>query len=117
MKLLEDFDPRPLEYRGTAASHLPALLETVREQKLCISLLFDPECQHWDDTDAESNRSGCHMPDMSSLKVTISVFKDCLKLSEEQICYIEQNTRDQRLSPLWHSSQKCRISLVPYCLA
>ena len=27
LKRLEDFDPRPLEFRGTAANHLPALLQ------------------------------------------------------------------------------------------
>ena len=39
---LEDFDPRPLEYRGTASTNLLQLLNDVRGQGLCLSLLFDP---------------------------------------------------------------------------
>ena len=40
---LEDFDPRPMEFRGTAANHLPDLLQKLSGENLCVSLLFDPK--------------------------------------------------------------------------
>ena len=38
---LEDFDPRPPEYRVNAATRIPDLLDAVRGEQLCISLLLD----------------------------------------------------------------------------
>ena len=35
--LLENFDPRPTQYRGTAKGHLQALLDKVCGKNLCIS--------------------------------------------------------------------------------
>ena len=35
IKPIEDFDPRPEQYKGTAASRLPALLDCVRD-KSCV---------------------------------------------------------------------------------
>lgn len=117
MKPLESFDPRPLEYRGTTASRLPTLLKNVQGQQLCISLLFDAECWQQDvndDGDDPSSRNtvscDCHMPTLNALKSTISAFKESLYVSEDDIREIEQNTRDQRLSPLWHSARRFRIT-------
>ena len=44
VKMIEEFDPRPQEYRGTVASRLPQLLDKLRGEQLCISLLFDVKC-------------------------------------------------------------------------
>ena len=41
---VEDYDPRPPAFRGTAADRLPALLDELRGEQLCISLLFDAKC-------------------------------------------------------------------------
>ena len=110
-KCLEDFDPRPLKYRGTAVSRLPTLLDTIRGQQLCLSLLLDETCQHWPDEDnALAGNSSYHMPTVTSLRDTISAFKNSLIMSEEEIRNIEQRTRDQRLSPLWHSARKFRLT-------
>ena len=38
---LEDFDPRPDKFKGTAKNSLPALLNDLRGEELCISLLLD----------------------------------------------------------------------------
>ena len=40
---VEDFDPRPLQYRGTVKGHVPALLDKIRGEGLCLSLLLDPK--------------------------------------------------------------------------
>ena len=44
-ELLENFDPWPAQYRGTAKDHLHPLLNKVRGKSLCISLLHDESCQ------------------------------------------------------------------------
>ena len=38
---LEDFDPQPAKYHNTANNNLSTLLDSVRGQGLCISLLLD----------------------------------------------------------------------------
>ena len=38
---LEDFDPRPDKFKGTAKNSLPALLNDLHGEELCISLLLD----------------------------------------------------------------------------
>lgn len=48
MQALEDFDLCPAEFRGTARDCLPGLLEKIRGEYLCISLLFDEHYCHWD---------------------------------------------------------------------
>lgn len=50
---VEDYDPRPPEFRGTASDRLPALLEEIRGEHLCISLLFDKKCRHWNVEDEQ----------------------------------------------------------------
>ena len=39
-KLIEDFDPRPPEYRGDAESRM---LNKIKEEQLDVSLLFDTQ--------------------------------------------------------------------------
>ena len=36
---MEDFDPRPPEFRGSTMSRLPELVDKLRGEQLCISLL------------------------------------------------------------------------------
>lgn len=42
IKHVEDFDPRPPEFRGLAANRIPELLNKVRGEQLGISLFLDP---------------------------------------------------------------------------
>lgn len=112
-KSLEEYDPRPLQFRGTTASRLPAFLEKVRGQQLCISLLFDEKCQHWpekDDNELLGQTSSCNVPALTELKKTIAAFKESLHLTDDQIREIEQSTRDQKLSLRWHSERRFRIT-------
>ena len=46
VSLIEEFDPRPVECRGTATSLLPSLLESIRGESLGVSVLFDPQYCH-----------------------------------------------------------------------
>ena len=45
IKLLEDFDPRPPEFRGQIQSRIPAFLESMKGEQLFISFLLDSTLQ------------------------------------------------------------------------
>ena len=110
IKPLEDFDPRPPEYRGAVTSHLQDLLEKLRGEQLCVSFLFDPKCQHWDNYLSPAQLSSHSSPDATGLKCTIAAFKSSLQVSEDQARRMEQNTRKQRQSSLWYSVRRYRIT-------
>ena len=78
LKLLEDFDPRPLEFRGTATNHLPALLEKICGENLCVSLLFDQKYQH--SKSSEFCPGGPHLPNEQALRNTVGSFKASLEV-------------------------------------
>ena len=79
MVSLENFDPRPPEYRGTVATHLPSLLKSISGQGLCISLLLDPKYKYWNSDDSSSLVPACNMPNLDKLRTTISAFKETLQ--------------------------------------
>ena len=96
IKPIEDFDPRPDRYRGTASSCVPLLLDSIRGQELCVSLLFNEKCQHWNkDWEQIALMSSVHIPNVSELRDTITAFKGNLCISADKACEIEQGTREQ----------------------
>ena len=109
IKPIEDFDPRPEQYKGTAASRLPALLDSVRGQELCVSLLFDEKCQHWGvNQDVAAAASSVHIPKISELRDTN--LRELLCISDDKAREIERDTREQRHSSLWHPVCRYRIT-------
>ena len=112
-KLLEDFDPRPVKYRGTANDRLPGLLDELRGQDLCVSLLLDPRYRHWNAGEPSSTSDSSEppqLPDTSHLKATIAAFMDNLKVSAEKVREVERNTKEQYHSSLWFSVRRYRIT-------
>ena len=109
---VEEFDPRPPEFRGTASKRMPEpFLEEIRGDNLCVSLLFDRKCRHWDADKQDLNQpSGHSIPADADLKTTMSAFKDSMNISEAKAREIEQSTRQQRLSPLWFSARRYKIT-------
>ena len=107
IKQVEDFDPRPDSFRGTASQGLPELLQKVKGEQLCASLLFDPQFQ----AEEVSSPSSHNIPDMSNLKDTILNFKETLSITPERSHEIERSTREQRNSDLWFSMRRYRITL------
>ena len=73
---VEDFDPRPESFRGTASHGLPELLQKLKGEQLCVSLLFD---SHYG-SEVSSSPSSHSIPHVSSLKDTIKKFKTHLTL-------------------------------------
>ena len=110
IKSVEDFDPRPLEFRGSASSRLPDLLQKVKGEQLCVSLLLDSSFCHSDNPTTMGQTSSPNLPSVASLQDTIEAFKHSLKISEHEARHIEQNTREQRNSALWHSVRRYRIT-------
>ena len=110
IKPVEDFDPRPPEFRGTASSRLPDLLQKVKGEQLCVSLLLDSSCCQWENSTIPAQTSSPSLPDTASLLDTVAGFKSSLKITEDQARHIEQNTREQHNSLLWHSVRRYRIT-------
>ena len=107
VSLTEDFDPRPVQFRGNAKSLLTDLPEQVHGESLGISLLFDPRyCNNL----SVPISSKPDIPCTSQLQYSVAEFKASLILPKEKLQKIEQDTRGQRHSPLWYSARRYRIS-------
>ncbi len=105
ISITEDFDPRPIECRGTAQSLLPALLDSIRGESLGVSVLFDPKYCHQTMPVTHPD-----VPATSAIKKTVEAFKKSLRMPAAKLREIEQNTRAQRDSPLWFSVRHYRIT-------
>ena len=111
MKTLEEFDPRPEKYRGTAKENLKPLLESVRDQGLCISLLLDPKTHCWNEgVTSLPSTSTPQLLSISSLQRAVTEFLKSLEVSEDEARLIERKTVGQRDSPFWFFMRKYRIT-------
>ena len=89
---LDDFDPRPAIFRGSASSRLPELLHNkVKGEQLCISLLLDP---HYQEQTSQTSQqpSSSSLPHAKSLKASMSAFKKTLQVTAERSREIEKQT-------------------------
>lgn len=101
--LLENFDPRPIQYRGTAKDHLPSPLEKVHGKSLhnnhfCLMKAVKTAAQQT----YQQIRSFTALPSIESLKKTVEAFKASLSMTEESIHKIGHDTREQQTSSLWY---------------
>lgn len=62
---------------------MPTLLDSVRGQGLCVSLLLDPRTRHWSQDQSCGTTGTPNLPDDSSLRHTIGEFKKSLEVTEE----------------------------------
>ena len=104
VKLLNDFDPRPPEFRGQIQNRLPSFLQKVKGEELAISFLLDSSLQQTRLAPVSVNVND------ENLQASIAAFKDTLKITADRAREIEQNTREQRLSSLWFSVRRYRIT-------
>ena len=97
---MNEYDPRPVSFRYTAAHALPRLLESVRdnEPKLGVSVLLDgtlaKQCESTD----------------SDVQKQCQVIISTLTLSEDDIRKVEQETRKQQESEKWHELRRKRLT-------
>ena len=107
VSLTEDFDSRPVQFRGNAKSLLTDLLEQVHGESLGISLSFDPRyCNNL----SVPTSSKPDIPCTSQLQYSVAEFKASLILAKEKLQKIEQDIRGQCHSPLRYSAHRYRIS-------
>ena len=104
---LEDFDPRPAKFKGTAKNYLPALLNNLHAEELCISLLLDSNLCPNDGTTLSSSSvpTSSTLLGIEKLIKSVSAFKENLSIADEKIREIELNTREQRESTLWFQAR------------
>ena len=93
--------------QGTASDRLPALLDEIRSEQLCVSLLFDKKCCHWN---AVNEQHHVNIPAHDVLKSIMTAFKEMQCVSEAEAKEIEQGTRDQRRCSFWFSVRRNKIT-------
>ena len=108
LKSMANFDPRPEELRGKTNTHLKKFLGNVRGLGLGVSLLFDEECRCW--TAKVGEALSPTLPTKQELQKRVEEFKQSLILSPQKIREIEQSTRQQSQSALWHSVRQYRLT-------
>lgn len=87
-------------------SLLPGFLKSVQSESLGISILLDPQHCH-----VPTPASGIpNLPSVSEIKDTVTAFKETLKMLTAKLNEIENATRNQRYSELWHSVRCYRIT-------
>ena len=104
VRQVENFDLWPDCFRGMASKAIPLLLQKLKGEQLCVSLLFDSQFQS-DDLHSDD----INIPGPSTLEDTITQFKETLKITSNRSREIERDTRDQRKSDLWFSVRRYRI--------
>lgn len=109
-ELLEEFDPRPPEFKGTAAANLTTFLDKIKGRNLGVSLFLDPSTKAWMETSGADEVESPFIPSDEQLLHHVAAFKQSLKLPASKIREIERETRDQAQSPLWFSVRKYRIT-------
>ena len=109
VKLIEDFDQRTPEFKGTDQAKLPEVLDKIKEEELCISLMLDEHYKH-------ELLSSVDLPldynllSSLALGITIATFKAANKVSNSKARKLERVTRKQHQSDLWFSVQTYRIT-------
>ena len=103
LKSLNEYDPRPMEYRGKAQGCLPGFLSKVKGKGLGVSVLFDPEGRVWK-LDGEAKATLSDLPSKDVLVKRVAAFKESLKLTPER------STVDQSQSPIWYSARRYRLA-------
>lgn len=113
MMSLEEFDPRPEEYRGTAQSGLKRFLQATKGMGLCVSLLFDESTRVWKPasaTNAAPTPLDYNVLPKQVIRTEVNSFKESLAVTEAEICRIEKETREQRESLKWFQYRRFRIT-------
>ena len=105
---MEDFDPRPLKYKGTASSQMKEYLKKVRGKGLGVSVLFDPSIRYW--RSEQQEKSTPQLPTSSRLQYSIDEFLKSLQMSEDEIRKVERDTNEQRNSSHWYNARRYRLT-------
>ena len=112
LKPLSDFDPRPVEHRGTAPDQLKNFITAAKGKGRGVSSLFDKDMRVW--TDDEVSAVGAsdqpHLPSRDELIERVTAFKESLRLTPKKIREIERETVDQTQSSLWYTARRYQLT-------
>ena len=99
-KPLEEFAPRPPEYKNTAQGRLTEFLGKVHRKGLCVSLMFNSASQYWQDETQTGSGEPLppKLPSKEELQSSVEELKKSFHVSAFKLRQIEQNTRDQSQS-------------------
>ena len=91
MKLIEDFDPRPSQFKGTVKANISKPLHKLDGEYLCISLLLDSryqqECSHFNTLPITYD-----FPSDKTLATAIDTFREIMEVSSSKAREKERNT-------------------------
>ena len=109
---IADFDPRPLENRGTAPKLLAEYLKKVKGDDLGVSVLNDPDMQVWKDDvgDPHLINPSYSLPSKDEIVEKVRAFKQCLEVTLDQIREIDRTTTEQSSLPTWFSARRYRLT-------
>ena len=107
---LEDFDPRPAKFKGTAKNSLPALLVGKGCAFLFCSTRHYAPMMTLYHLPSSSTLTSTTLSSLEQLKTTVSAFKQSLAVSDEKVREVELNTKEQRESSLWFQVRQYRIT-------
>ena len=91
LKLLEDFDPSPLDCKGQATTNLDTFMQKVKGRNLGVPLLLDPSAQVW----TEETTEILAVVSTEQLCISVAAFTNSLKLLTAELRRIERETRDR----------------------
>ena len=93
VRCIEEYDLRPPAFRGSTAQRLPAPLQQLKGQQLCVSILFDPE---WRQDTLEEYRIRAHInyPARPSFLKLFQLSKGVLK----SLMMLHVKLKDQHLN-------------------
>ena len=77
--MLEEFNPRPPEFKGAAAANLTTFLDKIKGQNLGVSLLLDPSTKVWMETSGADEVESTFIPSDEQLLHHVAAFKQSLK--------------------------------------
>ena len=111
---LEMFDPRPIEFKGTATASLKNFIETTRGKCSCVSLLFDESTRVWKQQLPTNEKlpaaTEYNICSKSEIEREVAALKESLKIDEAGINAIERETREQTKSHQWYHLRRLRLT-------
>jgi len=107
---IKDFDPRPVEYRGSAPQQMETFLKAVKGKGLGVSMLLDDDAKV-KKSDSVMVSSGLPTPPCrDEIIQKVTAFKESLAVTADKVREVERNTRDQHQSPFWYSVRRFRLT-------
>ena len=107
---IKDFDPRPVEYRGSAPQQMETFLKAVKGKGLGVSMLLDDDAKVKKSDSVMVSSALPTPPCRDEIIQKVTAFKESLTVTADKVREVERNTRDQHQSPFWYSVRRFRLT-------